>query len=73
MKPAWLLLILGIVCLVISGGIVLISLLVPIINAPRADFEEAVPFLIGGVCCSAVSLLIIGGGVLVLFLGRRQG
>lgn len=73
MKPAWLLLIFGIVCLVISFGIVLISLLVPIVNAPRADFEEAVPFLIGGGCCTAVSLLIVLGGLLLLLVGRRQG
>lgn len=66
MKPAWLLLILGIVCLAISLGIVLISLLVPIVNAPTADFEEAVSFLIGGGCCSAVSLLVVLGGVVWL-------
>ncbi|HUE71887.1 MAG TPA: hypothetical protein VMP01_13460 [Pirellulaceae bacterium] len=72
MKPAWLLLIFGIVCLVISLGIVLVSLLVPIVNAPHADFEEAAPFLIGGGCCSAMSLLIVAGGALMLVLGRRQ-
>jgi hypothetical protein len=72
MKPAWLLLILGIACLVISFGIVLVSILVPIVNAPRADFEEAVPFLIGGGCCSAVSLAIVLGGILWLVLGGRR-
>jgi hypothetical protein len=73
MKPAWLLLIFGIVCLVISFGIALVSLLVPIVNAPHADFEEAVPFLIGGGCCCSASLLLVLGGALMLLLGRRQG
>ena len=72
MKPAWLLLILGIVCLVISCGIVLVSILVPIVNGPRADFEEALPFLIGGGCCSSLSLLIVLGGILWLVLGKGR-
>lgn len=72
MKPAWLVLILGVVCLLLSGGILLVSILVPIINAPRASFDEAVPFLIGGGCCSAVSLLIVLAGVLWLLVGNRR-
>ena len=72
MKPPWLLLILGIVGLVISFCIVAVSILVPILNAPRADFEEAVPFLIGGVCCSAVSLGIVLSGILWLVLSGRR-
>jgi hypothetical protein len=72
MKPAWLLLIFGIVCLAISFGIVLVSIMVPIVNAPNADFEEAVPFLIGGGCCSAVSLAIVLSGILWLVVGGRR-
>ena len=72
MKPAWLLLIVGVVFLVISLGIVLVSILVPILNAPRADFEEAAPFLIGGGCCFSLSLLLVLGGVLWLLIGGRR-
>ena len=72
MKPPWLLLILGTVCLLISFGIVAVSILVPILNAPRADFEEAVPFLIGGGCCSAISLGIVLSSILWLVLSGRR-
>jgi predicted cobalt transporter CbtA len=72
MKPAWLLLIVGIACLVISFGIVLVSILLPIFNAPRIDFEEVLPALIGGGCCSAVSLAIVLVGILWLVLGGRR-
>lgn len=72
MKPAWLVLAVGAFCLLVSAAAVVISLLVPILNAPHADFEEAVPFLVGGGCCSAVSLLIVLAGIMLLVLSRKE-
>jgi len=71
MKPGWILAALGGIGLLISLAVLAVSLLVPIVNAPHADFEEAVPFVIGGVCCSGVSVVIVLVGVVLHFVGRK--
>lgn len=71
MKPGWMLAALGGIGLLLSLAVLAISLLVPIVNAPNADFDEAIPFLIGGCCCSAVSVVIVLLGVMLLIVGRK--
>ena len=50
--------------LLLAAGLFVVSLLLPIVNGPKASWEEAMWGIIPGGCCSVTSLAILVGGVL---------
>jgi hypothetical protein len=72
MKAPWILLIVGIVFFVCSGGVAFVSLLLPALTNGRTDMEEAMLGVVPGSCCSALSLLMILGAVIWLVVGKKK-
>jgi hypothetical protein len=64
------LLIVGLVGLVIGLGVLGVSLLLPIVNAPRTSWEEA--GIIPGALCSCVFFLLSAAGLVVMLTGKAR-
>lgn len=71
MKPSLILIAAGGLMLLVSLGVFIVSLLLPIVNGPRTSWEEAMMGIIPGACCSFTSLGILIGGVVWWALTRN--
>ena len=71
-KAPLLLTIMGVAFLLLSLLALAVSVLIPIVNAPHASWEEALIGIIPSVGCSCFSLLILLSGVIWLIVARQQ-
>lgn len=72
MKPALILTIVGGVLLAMSLLVLVVSLLLPIVNAGKASWDEAMLGIIPGAGCSCLSFFILLGGAIWLLAARSK-
>jgi hypothetical protein len=66
------LLILGILGVLLGGGVLLVSLLLPALTDGRTSWEEAMLGIIPGAIVLIISFLITAAGVVVIIMGRKK-
>jgi hypothetical protein len=66
------LLIVGLIGLVLSGGVFLVSVLLPIINAPRTSWDEAMWGILPGGCCSSIFLVVAVVGLILMLTAKKE-
>lgn len=65
-------LILGIVGILLGGGVLAVSLLLPSLTSGRTSWEEAMLGIIPGALVLVVSFLLALAGVIVIVVGRKN-
>jgi hypothetical protein len=63
----------GIVCFLLSTCVVGISASMPIINGPRASWNEAMMGIVPGAICAVLSLIIAIVGLILVLLAPTKG
>jgi hypothetical protein len=71
-KAPLILTIVGAVFVLLSLAALAISLLIPIINAPNASWDEAMLGIVPSGGCSCCSILIVLAGVIWLVMARKR-
>jgi hypothetical protein len=71
-KASWIVLIAGASLLLVSLAALVISVLIPIVNAPRTSWDEAMLGIVPSGGCSCLSLMILLVGVVLLVVSRRK-
>lgn len=71
-KAGLVVLILGLVGVLLGGGVLLVSLLLPALTDGRTSWDEAMLGIIPGALLLALSLVIAVAGVVVLIVKRRK-
>ena len=66
-------LILGIVGILLGGGVLAVSLLLPSLTSGRTSWEEAMLGIIPGALVLVVSFLLALAGVIVIVVGKKSG
>jgi hypothetical protein len=66
------LLILGILGVLLGGGVLLVSLLLPALTDGRTSWEEAMLGIIPGALVLIISFLITAAGIVVIIMGRKK-
>lgn len=66
------LLVVGILGILLGGGVLVVSLLLPSLTNGRTSWEEALLGIIPGAIVLVVSFLITLAGVVVIVLGRKN-
>jgi cytochrome b561 len=64
--------IVGIVLLLLSLAVLVISLILPIASDGRTSWEEAAPAIGGGVCCSVMSGAVLLVGIVMLMMNKKN-
>lgn len=67
-----LVLILGIIGVLLGGGVLLVSLLLPSLTSGRTSWEEAMLGIIPGALVLVFSFLLTVVGVIVIVVGRKN-
>ncbi len=62
----------GVLGLLLGGGVLLVSLLLPSLTSGRTSWEEAMLGIIPGALVLVVSFLITVAGVVLLLMGRKN-
>jgi ABC-type antimicrobial peptide transport system permease subunit len=65
-------LILGLLGVLLGGGVLLVSLLLPTLTDGRTSWDEAMLGIIPGALLLAVSLVVAAAGVVVLVVKRKK-
>ena len=65
-------LLVGVVCFLLSTCVVGISASMPIINGPRASWNEAMMGIVPGAICAALSLIIAIVGLILVLLAPQK-
>jgi uncharacterized membrane protein YhiD involved in acid resistance len=71
-KVGLVVLILGIVGVLLGGGVLLISLLLPALTDGRTSWDEAMLGIIPGALLLSLSFVVAVAGLVVLIVKRRQ-
>ena len=66
-------LILGIVGILLGGGVLAVSLLLPSLTSGRTSWEEAMLGIIPGALVLVVSFLLALVGIIVIVVGKKSG
>ena len=66
-------LILGIVGILLGGGVLAVSLLLPSLTNGRTSWEEAMLGIIPGALVLVVSFLLALAGIIVIVVGKKSG
>ena len=65
-------LIIGILGMLLGGGVLLVSLLLPALTDGRTSWEEAMFGIIPGALVLIISFLITAAGVAFIIIGRKK-
>jgi uncharacterized membrane protein YhiD involved in acid resistance len=71
-KVGLVVLILGIVGVLLGGGVLLVSLLLPALTDGRTSWDEALLGIIPGALLMSVSFVVAAAGLVVLVVKRRR-
>ena len=71
-KVGLVVLILGIVGVLLGGGVLLVSLLLPALTNGRTSWDEAMLGIIPGALLLVLSLVVAAAGAVVLILKRKK-
>jgi len=63
---------LGILGILLGGGVLLVSLLLPSLTNGRTSWEEAMLGIIPGALVLVISFLLALAGVVVIIIGRKK-
>lgn len=63
---------LGILGILLGGGVLLVSLLLPSLTNGRTSWEEAMLGIIPGALVLIISFLLAVAGVVVIIIGRKK-
>lgn len=66
------LLILGILGVLLGGGVLLVSLLLPSLTDGRTSWDEAMLGIIPGAIVLIISFVLAAAGVVVIIMGRKK-
>jgi hypothetical protein len=71
-KVGLVVLVLGIIGILLGGGVLLVSVLLPIVTDGRTSWEEAMLGIIPGALLLSVSFIVALVGLIVVILKRRN-
>jgi hypothetical protein len=71
-KVALVVLVLGVIGILLGGGILLVSVLLPLLTDGRTSWEEAMLGIIPGAVLLALSFIVAVVGLIVMILKRRK-
>jgi hypothetical protein len=71
-KVGLVVLILGLVGVLLGGGVLLVSLLLPVLTDGRTSWDEAMLGIIPGALLLALSFVVAAAGAVVLIVKRKK-
>lgn len=63
---------LGIIGVLLGGGVLIVSLLLPALTNGRTSWEEAMFGIIPGVIVLVISFILAVAGAVILFMGKKR-
>ena len=71
-KVGLVVLVIGLLGVLLGGGVLLVSLLLPVLTNGRTSWDEAMLGIIPGALLHALSFVVAAAGAVVLFVKRRK-
>jgi len=65
-------LVIGVLGVLLGGGVLLVSLLLPSLTSGRTSWDEAMLGIIPGALVLVISFFIAAAGVVVILMGRKN-